>query len=266
MVDGVRSILDRLLAGDLSMDQAEGMLKPAHERLPFATLDHDRAGRCGAPEVVYAAGKSPEQVVVIVERLVERSGFALVTRADEGHQVALDEAFELIEGGHRRTTLLVGTPPTPVTDSAIPIVTAGTSDEPVAEEAMLTCLALGQPTRRMNDVGVAGLSRLFERLDEVRSAKVVICIAGMEGALPSVLGGLVEAPVIAVPTSVGYGAAFGGLAALCGMLTSCASGVAVVNIDNGFGAAYTATLIQRLADGARPPGSGAPLAPDPVAP
>jgi len=244
----VSSILNELLEGRLTVEQASDLLRPAHEQLPFATVDHDRAHRCGVPEVIYAAGKTPEQVVAIAQRLIERSGYVLITRADPAHAGALDAAFDRIEAGRRRSTLLIGSPPQRRAGPAIPIVTAGTSDEPVAEEAMMTCLALGQPTHRINDVGVAGLSRLFDRLEELRQANVIVCIAGMEGALPSVLGGLVQCPVIAVPTSVGYGAAFGGLAALCGMLTSCASGVAVVNIDNGFGAAYTATLIQRAAD------------------
>lgn len=248
MGDPIHEILQQLLRGELTVEEAGAMLRPASERLAFATLDHDRGRRCGVPEVVYAAGKTPEQVVAICRSLLDRSGYALVTRATGEHDEALTREFEAVAGGDRRRTLLVGKPPEASVGKAIPVVTAGTSDEPVAEEAMLTCAALGQPTVRINDVGVAGLDRLFERLGELREADVLICIAGMEGALPSVLGGLVAAPVIAVPTSVGYGAAFEGLAALCGMLTSCAAGVAVVNIDNGFGAAYTATLIQRAAD------------------
>jgi hypothetical protein len=199
------------------------------------------------PEVVYAAGKQPEQLVEITRQLIDRSDHALVTRANDEHIAALTDAFDRVELGNRRQTALVGQAPDPV-GTPLPIVSAGTSDEPVAEEAELTCRALGQATHRINDIGVAGLHRLIGRLDDLQHAHAIVCIAGMEGALPSVLGGLVRVPVIAVPTSVGYGAAMGGLAALLGMLTSCAAGVSVVNIDNGFGGAYTATLIQRIGD------------------
>jgi hypothetical protein len=180
---------------------------------------------------------------------MDRSGHALVTRADEEQAGAVERTFARVMRGSRATTLLVGDPPA-AAGTPIPIVTAGTSDEPVAEEVELTARAMGQSTMRINDVGVAGLSRLVARIEQMRRTGVIVCIAGMEGALPSVVGGLVSVPVVAVPTSVGYGAAFGGVAALLGMLTSCAAGVTVVNIDNGFGAAYAATLIQRQYDAA----------------
>ncbi len=247
--EALNDILQGVATGEWSVEQAAARLSTFHaEPLDFATLDHHRQTRCRAGEVIYAAGKTPRQVVDIAHRLVERSGHGLITRAEAAHADAVVEAFELVETGERRRTLLVGPPPPP-RGRAIPIVTAGTSDEPVAEEAELTCRSLGQPTKRINDVGVAGLHRLVQRLPELRDTSVIVCIAGMEGALPSVIGGLVHVPVIAVPTSVGYGAALGGLAALLGMLTSCAAGVSVVNIDNGFGAAYTATLIERQASG-----------------
>jgi hypothetical protein len=246
--DPLRAIVEALRRGELSDDDATARLHDlANEPLGFATLDHHRHRRCGVPEVIYAAGKTPAQVVRIARSLVERSGHALITRADEEHWKAIAAEFRELESGSRGRTILVGKPPA-VRGTPIPILTAGTSDEPVAEEAELTCRALGQPTKRINDVGVAGLARLIRRMDELTETGVIVCIAGMEGALPSVVGGLVSVPVIAVPTSVGYGAALGGLAALLGMLTSCAAGVTVVNIDNGFGAAYSATLIQRQFD------------------
>jgi NCAIR mutase (PurE)-related protein len=199
------------------------------------------------PEVVYASGKLPEQVAAIAGELVDRNGYALITRAGDDHVAAVKQRFSSVLHGERTSTMIVGEAPA-ASGTAIPIITAGTSDEAVAEEAELTCRALGQATRRINDVGVAGIARLVTRLEDARPTGVIIAIAGMEGALPSVVGGLVDVPVIAVPTSVGYGAALGGFTALLGMLTSCAAGVSVVNIDNGFGAAYIATLIQRQYD------------------
>jgi pyridinium-3,5-biscarboxylic acid mononucleotide synthase len=253
-MDALRQILADLGSGDASIaDAMQRIGDLACQPLGFATLDHHRSRRCGVPEVIYAAGKTPEQVVRIARALIDRTGHALVTRAEAEHGRALGDAFDQITSGDRGRTLLVGTPP-PLTGTPIPIVTAGTSDEPVAEEAQITCQALGQASRRINDVGVAGLARLVQRLGDMQPTGVIICIAGMEGALPSVVGGLVNVPVIAVPTSIGYGAALGGLAALLGMLTSCAAGVTVVNIDNGFGAAYSATLIQRQFDRIEPPG------------
>jgi NCAIR mutase (PurE)-related protein len=247
-MDRLRDILDRLAGGTCSVDEAARLVHElATQPLGFATLDHHRHQRCGVPEVVYAAGKLPHQVCEIAAHLVDRNGHALITRASADHLAALSARFDRLHLGHRTSTLIVGDPP-PTTGSPIPIITAGTSDESVAQEAELTCRSMGQATQRINDVGVAGLSRLISRMNELQSTGVIIAIAGMEGALPSVLGGLVDVPVIAVPTSVGYGAALGGFTALMGMLTSCAAGVTVVNIDNGFGAAYTATLIQRQFD------------------
>lgn len=242
-----RTVLEDLAAGRISVDAAEAMLSPGVESMDFATIDHERAERCGVAEVVFGAGKTAEQVVAIARSLVERSGAALITRAIPEQVAAARRAFDEIEVGQLGGTMIVGAVPE-ATGAVVPIVTAGTSDLPIAEEAAMTFAALGQRSATISDVGVAGLNRLVGRLDELRAADVIVCIAGMEGALPSVVGGLVAAPVIAVPTSIGYGAALGGVAAMLGMLTSCASGVSVVNIDNGFGAAYTATLIQRAID------------------
>lgn len=241
-------ILNQIAAGQLDPTKAAGLIREiASSPLGFATLDHHRTQRCGVPEVIYAAGKSAEQVVGIAQVLYERNGHVLISRAEGDHAEAIETAFPDAETGSRRRTWLIGTPPAQ-RGEAIPVITAGTSDAPVAEEAGLTLKALGRHALPIHDVGVAGLHRLIARLPEITAASVIICIAGMEGALPSVLGGLVDKPLIAVPTSVGYGAAFGGIAALLGMLTSCASGITVVNIDNGFGAAYAAHQIARLAD------------------
>lgn len=245
----VDSLLDRLRRGQIDIADARGQLQELFaESLGFATLDHHRQHRCGYGEVVFAAGKTPEQLIAITEALLQRQSAVLITRLDTSHRHALTQHFSNtpIDLGDRGTTALIGRPE-PRADNPIPVVTAGTSDQAVAEEAVFTCRALGHPASPIYDVGVAGLHRLTARLADLRSANVIICIAGMEGALPSVLGGLVDVPVIAVPTSVGYGASLGGLAALLGMLNSCASGVTVVNIDNGFGAAYNACLINRLA-------------------
>jgi NCAIR mutase (PurE)-related protein len=215
------------------------------ERLPFAQIDHLRPVTQGHQEVIFCLGKTPGQVVAIAERLERASGGFLATRAEPEHRAALLERFPraaVNEPG--RTVYQAPTPePEPTGRGTVLVVTAGTSDLPVAEEAAVTARALRNHVERLTDVGVAGIHRLLTQTDVLRSAAVVIVVAGMEGALPSVVGGLVKAPVIAVPTSVGYGASFGGLAALLAMLNSCASGVTVVNIDNGFGAAVAASRI-----------------------
>jgi len=215
------------------------------ERLPFASIDHLRPATQGHPEVILCQGKTPEQAVAIAERLAAAAGSFLATRAEVGHRAALAGRFpdaEVSELG--RTIYLPPTPqPEPTGRGTILIVTAGTSDLPVAEEAAVTARAFGNNVARLTDVGVAGIHRILTQTHLLRSAAVIIVVAGMEGALPSVVGGLVPVPVIAVPTSVGYGASFGGVAALLGMLNSCAAGVTVVNIDNGFGAAAAASRI-----------------------
>jgi len=220
-------------------------LLEAKDELPFATVDHDRQRRTGAPEVIYAAGKTPAQVVAIARRIVTRAGRCLVTRADTDTQAALVAAFAGARVNQRARTVFLGRAPVGV--GRVCVVSAGTSDLPVAEEAVETLRALGSTVERLIDVGVAGIHRILLRSPSVRRANAVIVVAGMEGALPSVVGGLTHRPVFAVPTSVGYGASFRGLAALLGMLNSCAPGVAVVNIDNGFGAAFAAHRVNSLA-------------------
>lgn len=246
--DQIQQLLERVATGQTSPAEATAQLNGNAQGLDFATVDYARAHRCGIPEVIYGAGKTAAQIVEIVRRLVDHHGNALITRATAEHLDAVREAFEHVNAGTLGRTILVGQVAA-ATGTSIPIVTAGTSDEPVAEEAQRTFEFMGQSCHRITDVGVAGVHRLLNRLEELHEASVIVCIAGMEGALPSVVSGLVRVPVIAVPTSVGYGAAMNGLAALLSMLTSCAAGISVVNIDNGFGAAYSATLIQRAADG-----------------
>jgi len=242
--------LEQLLAafkrGELDTLEAAQRIKNIHyEDIGYAKVDHSRATRQGFPEVVLGAGKTREQVVGIVESLASRAPNVLVTRTDEGTfgevrnvvtEAEWHESARLIRIFRDRTDLGVGT---------IAVVTAGTSDIPVAEESALTAETMGNQVERIWDVGVAGIHRVLAERALIQRARVVIVAAGMEGALPSVVGGLVSVPVVAVPTSVGYGASFGGIAALLGMLNSCASNVAVVNIDNGFGAGFVASLINR---------------------
>jgi NCAIR mutase (PurE)-related protein len=240
----VLDLLRRVAAQDLSPEEVIRQLSMApFEQLDFATVDHHRALRQGYPEVIYGEGKNPEQVVTIAERLMERAQVALVTRSDVATRQALRERFADAVVNEVARTVRIGMYTPDVKRGTILIVTAGTSDLPVAEEAAETALAMGNTVARLNDVGVAGIHRLLSQGDALTRASVVIVVAGMDGALPSVVGGLVACPVIAVPTSVGYGASLGGLAALFTMLNSCAAGVTVVNIDNGFGAAAAATRI-----------------------
>ena len=243
--ESVRNLLTRVADGTLSPEVAlNDLAREPFESLDFATIDHHRALRQGFPEVIYGGGKTSGQIVAIAERIAERHGAFLATRLSDEAMAALTSRFENVEiNALGRTAHLAGAePPAPGKDTVL-IVTAGTSDLPVAEEAAVTANALGNRTARLTDVGVAGLHRLLARKEEILEAGVIIVIAGMDGALASVIGGLVRAPVIAVPTSVGYGAAFGGIAPLLAMLNSCAAGVTVVNIDNGFGAAMAASRI-----------------------
>ena len=243
--DRALDLLRRVAAGEMPAELAADALAISPlEDLGFATIDHHRAVRHGFPEVILAAGKTTDQVVAIAERIAARSDGFLVTRADANVRNALREripAVEINELG--RTAYLAPDKEVPQGTGTVLVVTAGTSDLPVAEEAAVTLRALGNCVERLTDVGVAGIHRLLSRSDVLTRAAVVIVVAGMEGALPSVVGGIVRVPVIAVPTSVGYGASFGGIAALLGMLNSCAAGVTVVHIDNGFGAAYAASRI-----------------------
>jgi NCAIR mutase (PurE)-related protein len=245
MRDRVLALLRQVASGEIeARDALEQLSLPPVENLPFATLDHHRALRHGVPEVIYGEGKTIAQTVEIAERLAMRTGGFLATRLTRETRQALAERFPAVEINEMARTahLPSSIPPSPGNGS-IAIVTAGTSDLPVAEEAAVTACALGNEVARITDVGVAGIHRVLSRGEELSRARVVIVVAGMEGALPSVVAGLVAVPVIAVPTSVGYGASFGGLAALLGMLNSCAAGVTVVNIDNGFGAAFAASRI-----------------------
>ena len=212
-----------------------------------STLDPDRLARQGFPEVVFCEGKTDGQVVENLAHLARANGRALGSRLAPERAQAIVAALPGARYDEPSRTIVLGDPaPEPAADApAVAVVCAGTSDLPVAGEAAATLEFLGHPVRRVHDVGVAGIHRLERRMDEIRTAAVVIVVAGMEGALPSVVGGIVSAPVIAVPTSIGYGASFHGLAALLGMLNSCASGVTVVNIDNGFGAAFAANRINR---------------------
>ena len=215
--------------------------------LGFAQVDTHRALRKGFPEVIFGSGKTPEQVVIIASKLLEREQRILVTRVTFEHARALRKKFRHAVHHRLARCMTIGEKPLPKNAGFIAVVCAGTSDLPVAEEAAVTAEIMGNRVERVRDVGVSGLHRLFPHLEVIQGANVLVVVAGMEGALPSVVAGLVSKPVIAVPTSVGYGASFGGLAALLAMLNSCGSGVTVVNIDNGFGAGYAASQINALA-------------------
>jgi NCAIR mutase (PurE)-related protein len=241
----VRDLLEQVANGAMAIDEALARLsfEPV-ESLGFASIDHHRALRQGFPEVVFGEGKSPVQVLEIASRIAAQRDGLLVTRISEEAATLLAARIPGIECNPVARTAFLAPDTTPPTGRGpILIVTAGTSDLPVAEEAAVTAAAMGNCVARLTDVGVAGIHRLLARHDALSSAAVVIVVAGMDGALPSVVGGLVRVPVIAVPTSVGYGASFHGLAALLTMLNSCAAGISVVNIDNGFGAAVAASRI-----------------------
>ncbi len=243
----LRILLEQVSSGYLAVEQAVKQLR----ELPFrdlgeAMLDSHRELRRGHPEVIYCAGKTIAQVTAIIVAMLEGEGDILATRINEGMVDAVLKLYPAARYNPLSHTLVIQRRQRALTETAIAIVTAGTSDLPIAEEAAETALLFGNRVERINDVGVAGLQRLLAKLDLIRAARVVVVIAGMEGALASVVAGLVARPVIAVPTSVGYGANFNGLAALLGMLTSCAGGVGVVNIDNGFGAACLASMINQI--------------------
>ncbi len=243
----VRELLDAVAAGALAPEQALARLRDLPvDDLRFARVDLHRSLRHGVPEAVFCQGKAPAQVLTIVTRLAEAHDNILATRADAGVIAAL-EASGLPLRVHAEARLVVVKPRSHEAVGLIVVVSAGTADVPVAEEAAVTAEAMGNRVERLFDCGVAGLHRLVPHLDRLNEANAVIAVAGMEGALPSVIGGLVDRPVIAVPTSVGYGASFGGVAALLAMLNSCAPGISVVNIDNGYGAAAQANQINKLA-------------------
>lgn len=241
----LKELLESVKSGHIDIDDAVTSLRHLSvEDLGFARIDHHRPLRKGFPEVIFAQGKTPEQTAQIFARLAERNSKVLATRATSCHYQAVSEIIPDAEWHEdaRIIRLMRGPAPAP-SERFVSVLTAGTSDLPVAREAAVTLETLGTPVRCANDVGVAGLHRLLELKDTLYNASALIVVAGMEGALPSVVGGLVDKPVIAVPTSIGYGASFQGLAALLGMLNTCASGVAVMNIDNGFGAAFFAHLV-----------------------
>lgn len=245
----IRNFLEAVRRGSLGLDDAVGRLRQLpFEDLGFAKIDHHRSLRQGFPEVIYAKGKTPAQVVQIARRML---------RAHGSHNILITRANKKIFGSVRRISrkavfhensgaIVITRDATIRGQGLILVVSAGTSDIPVAEEALVTAQAMGNRAEAVYDVGVAGLHRLLRHREALAKARVVICVAGMEGALPSVVAGLVAAPVIAVPTSTGYGSSFGGLTALLAMLNSCASNVSVVNIDNGFGAGCVASVINRL--------------------
>lgn len=242
----LRELLSRVRAGTQSIDDALARLRTMpFEDLGFAKVDHHRAIRCGFPEVIYCEGKSAEQIVAIFGRCVVSGENVLATRASRPVYEAVALQHPAAQYHEMARVVTLRQREAPAATGTIAIVAAGTGDLPVAEEARVTAEILDQKTSTFYDVGVAGIHRLLAQSEPLQRASVAVVVAGMEGALASVVGGLVNYPVIAVPTSVGYGASFGGLAALLSMLNSCASGVTVVNIDNGFGAGYTASLMNR---------------------
>jgi NCAIR mutase (PurE)-related protein len=250
--DDVRKLLEGVRVGTLTPDEVlEHLARAPVEELGHTALDAHRAVRAGVPEVIYGAGKTGPQVVDIARALLARGQSVLATRLDEAKGAFVRDALGPEATWHPVAGVLVarrGPAPNPV--GCIGVVSAGTSDAPVAEEARVVAEALGNHVLRIEDVGIAGVHRVLARLADLRACRVVVVVAGMDGALPGLVAGLVRAPVVAVPTSVGYGASFQGLAALLTMLNACAPGVSVVNIDNGFGAAYQASRINRAGEGA----------------
>lgn len=243
----IKKLLLDVKNGEIEVEAAlEKIEDLPYKDLGFAKIDNHRELRVGYPEVIYCEGKTVEQVKNIIEFMLTKENNILATRANEKMYEAVKAVCPEAKYNPLGRTITFRMREEVLTDSYIAIVAAGTSDMPVVEEAAETAILLGNRVEKIMDVGVAGIHRLFSKIDIIRGAKVVIVVAGMEGALASVIGGLVDKPVIAVPTSVGYGANFGGLAALLSMLNSCASGITVVNIDNGFGAAYSASIINKL--------------------
>lgn len=247
----VRTLLDRVRRGRVSPGEAARRIAEAPtERLAFATLDHERSLRAGFPEVVFGQGKRPSELVAILGRLARRNAVVLATRVDEDGRAAARAAFPRAEIHDRARAVVIGRR-RGAGRGRVLVVCAGTADLPVAEEALVTARTMGSRAELVADVGVAGLHRLLAHRRRLRSARVLVVVAGLEGALPSVVGGLTDRPLIAVPTSVGYGAHFDGLAPLLAMLNSCAAGVTVVNVDNGFGAGYAAHLVNTVGARAR---------------
>ena len=244
----IRKLFQDVRSGKIAPDDAVARLRHLpFEDLGFAKVDHHRALRAGMPEVILGEGKTPAQVAAIFSKLAQHGGNILATRANEKQFSAVKKKVRKAEYRELARAIVLQRDQTKYGKGIIAVVSAGTSDVPVAEEAVVTAEVMGNEVEHFYDVGVAGIHRLLANREALTKARVVVVCAGMEGALPSVVGGLVGVPVIAVPTSIGYGSSFKGLAALLGMLNSCASNVSVVNIDNGFGAGYIASLINRLA-------------------
>lgn len=245
--DDLKKLLSDVSLGEKSVDEAFEILRDfPYSDLGYARIDHHREIRTGYPEIVYCAGKTVDQVAGIFSNMIKRENNIIGTRANEKMFEAVRNISDTaVYYSDARIISIQKKKMTPA-DTMIAVITAGTSDIPVAEEAAVTAELLGNNVVRIYDAGVAGIHRLVDKLPEIRKCRVIIVIAGMEGALASVVGGLVDKPVIAVPTSVGYGANFGGISALLAMLTSCSAGVTVVNIDNGFGAGFTASMINRM--------------------
>ena len=246
----LRGILSQVELGQMDVEDAVAKLAafPTSLDLGHSTIDTAREARCGCPEVVYGAGKTPQELLEISHSVLEHHERLLVTRATDEGQALLKAELEGAVFHERSRAVTVGAPTETELKGLVAVVSAGTSDGAVAEEAAVTAQFMGARVAQIRDAGVAGLHRLLSHGETLQRARALVVVAGMEGALPSVVGGLVSRPVIAVPTSVGYGASFGGIAALLGMLNSCAAGVTVVNIDNGFGAGYTAALINGCAE------------------
>ncbi len=251
--EALKRTLQDYKQGKIGEDQVLDLLRDLpYQDLGFAKVDHHRGLRQGFPEVIFGKGKTEEQILLIAEALLAKSPNLLITSAGESVHAALKSRHPLCQYHPQCRAVTVEGRPLSLGRGRIGVYSAGTADIPVAEEAAVTARVMGNTVITAYDIGVAGIHRAMSRREELRSCAVLVVVAGMEGALPSVLGGLVEAPVIAVPTSVGYGASFGGLAALLGMLNSCSANVSVVNIDNGFGAGYVASLINRRRDEAQP--------------
>jgi len=240
----IEELLRKVKKGSLSIEKAvEELRELPFQDIGFAKIDHHRAVRKGFPEVIYCPGKSPDQIIRIINVMNDKGHNVLATRLDKNIYLKIINKIPTSEYNEIAKTFFIKNENIPKNPGKIIVVCAGTSDLPIAEEAYVTASVMGNKVLKFYDIGVAGIHRLFDKINELMKANVIIVVAGMEGALASVVGGLVNCPVIAVPTSVGYGASFGGLSALLTMLNSCASGVAVVNIDNGFGAGYIASLI-----------------------
>jgi len=245
--DALKVFLENIRDGKINIEAGIGQLKNlSYIDLGCAKLDTHRELRVGYPEVIFCPGKTIEQIKTIIQAMMAGEANILATRASEEVFTAVNEVCPAAVYHPLARTITVERKKMPLPENYIAVVTAGTSDLPVAEEAAVTAEIFGNRVERIVDVGVAGVHRLFDQLDLIRGARVIVVVAGMEGALPSVVGGLVDKPIIAVPTSVGYGASFQGVAALLAMLNSCAGGVSVVNIDNGFGAGYIASMINKL--------------------